>query len=154
MLKKPILLFLAMALIAVLPSLAMAKKEITYDCVKHPNCMVLLLNAMDDEIDALRTLSNELRTDHATAKTAADQTETLVEELHDDHATTKAVVDELVTWAETLAAQINEDNGTIGTDYDDNVTNDGPATLTAPKPSSYPATLTAPAVTEQVDGSK
>jgi hypothetical protein len=41
------------------------------------------------------TIVNELRTDHATSKTAADAVETLIEELHDDHATTKTIVDEL-----------------------------------------------------------
>jgi hypothetical protein len=39
------------------------------------------------EFTALRTLANELRTDHATFKSAADAVETLIEELHDDHAT-------------------------------------------------------------------
>lgn len=48
------------------------------------------------ELAALRTLSTELRTDHATFKTAADQTETLIEELHDDAATQKTLNDELI----------------------------------------------------------
>ena len=46
-------------------------------------------------VDQTETLIEELHDDHATFKTAVDQTETLVEELHDDHATNKTVIDEL-----------------------------------------------------------
>jgi hypothetical protein len=45
-------------------------------------------------VDQTETLVEELHDDHATFKTAVDQTETLIEELHDDHATNKALLDE------------------------------------------------------------
>lgn len=47
--------------------------------------------------ETTKALVNELRTDHATFKTAADAVETLIEELHDDHATFKTVVDDIKT---------------------------------------------------------
>jgi len=50
-------------------------------------------------------LMNELRTDHATFKTAADAVETLIEELAADHATFKTVVDDLKTLVNLLQAQ-------------------------------------------------
>lgn len=60
------------------------------------------------ELAALRTLINELRADHATFKTAADQTETLIEELHDDHATFKTAADQV----ETLIEELHDDAAT------------------------------------------
>lgn len=47
-------------------------KRITFEAIKDPVQMIKLLNAMDTEIDALRTLVNELRTDHASMKSALD----------------------------------------------------------------------------------
>ena len=51
--------------------------------------------AVDVEINALRTLANELRTDHATQKTAIDETKTFVDEVKDDFAN---IIDETKTW--------------------------------------------------------
>jgi len=61
------------------------KKTINLEQVSNPELLVDLLNAIDTEVDALRTLANELRTDHATNKTSHDAIETLVEELRTDH---------------------------------------------------------------------
>lgn len=58
-------------------------------------------------VNALADLANELRTDHATAKTAVDAIETLVEELHDDHATFKTAVDAIETLVEETKADFN-----------------------------------------------
>ena len=85
------------------------------------------------ELTALRTLANELRTDHATSKTAVDQTETLIEELHDDAATQKTLNDEMivdhdaqVTWSTEVDADedtmnniisFNDADGVIGGDF-------------------------------------
>ena len=65
------------------------------------NDLIVNHNLLVDDVEAVRgALSaggvvavTELMADHATFKTAVDQTETLVEELHDDHATFKAAVD-------------------------------------------------------------
>ena len=51
----------------------------------------------------------ELMTDHATTKTAVDETKTLVDELHDDHATFKTVVDDLKTLANLLRTNLMGD---------------------------------------------
>jgi hypothetical protein len=45
-------------------------KVINFDTVKHPQSLVSLLNALYTEVTALRTLANELRTDHAATRTA------------------------------------------------------------------------------------
>jgi len=76
--------------------------------------------AVDVEINALRTLANELRADHATQKTSHDAAETLIEELHDDHAT-------LITWQAEVDGDLdeindylhymNERDGVIGGDF-------------------------------------
>ena len=134
----------------------------------------LLFDSVRTELSAFRTLTTELRTDHATFKTAVDQTETLVEELHDDHATFKTLVDELKTDYTALLADVTEirtklidthvkldaDAGVTDTNYA--ATNNpaaltatailasSPATLTAAKPASAPATITAAAVSESL----
>jgi hypothetical protein len=69
-----------------------------------------IFEAVDTELDALRTLANELRTDHATFKT---------------------VVDELTAWAEALATKLNADAGVTDVDYDAVITAAAPATLAA-----------------------
>lgn len=74
-----------------------------------------LWDAARTELAALRTLSTELRTDHATFKTAADQTETLIEELHDDHATFKTALDQ----TETLIEELHDDHATNKTILDE-----------------------------------
>jgi hypothetical protein len=76
--------------------MAVIKKRINWEAVANPEALFKLLNAIDTEIDETRTLTTELRTDHATFKAAADAVETLIEELHDDHATNKALIDELL----------------------------------------------------------
>lgn len=67
-----------------------------------------LFDSARTELVALRTLANELRTDHATFKTSHDAMETLIEELHDDAATQKTLNDELIA-----------DHGTFKTVCDD-----------------------------------
>lgn len=65
------------------------------------NDLIVNHNLLVDDVEAIRGSASgggvvavtELMADHATFKTAVDQTETLVEELHDDHATFKAAVD-------------------------------------------------------------
>lgn len=88
--------------------MAVVKKRINYDAIANPEAMLKLLNAIDTEIDALRTVANELRTDHATAKTTVDAIETLIEELHDDHATQKTSHDAM----ETLIEELHDDHAT------------------------------------------
>ena len=96
-------------------------------------------------VNALKTAVNELRDDHATFKTALDATETLVEELHDDHATFKTVVDELTTdLSDHVHGGITA--GAANTSAGPTITATAPATLTAAKPASGPATLSAAAV--------
>lgn len=74
--------------------------------------------AVVDDMETLRgALSvgiiaiTELMADHATFKTAVDQTETLVEELHDDHATLKTSHDGM----ETLIEEMHDDHATVKT---------------------------------------
>lgn len=51
------------------------KPMIDFKSVRSPAELTLILNAIDTEIDALRTLANELRTDHATTRSVdGDQT--------------------------------------------------------------------------------
>ena len=82
------------------------KQTINFETVANPELLVLILNALDTEIDAIRTLVNELRTDHATQKTSHDAVETLIEELYDDHATFKTVVDEHTATFNELITQL------------------------------------------------
>lgn len=74
-----------------------------------------ILNELQTHTTNLATLANELRTDHATFKTAADAVETLIEELHDDHATFKTVVDDTKTLANDIRTKLTAlvDNGMI-----------------------------------------
>ena len=74
-------------------------------------------------------------------RTTLDQTRTLSVELRADHASFKAAVDELHTWSETLAAKLNADAGVTDTDYDAVITADAPATLTAGDPTAAPSAL-------------
>jgi len=90
-------------------------KRITFEAINDPMQLVRLLNAFDTEMDAVRTLANELRTDHATFKTQADAVETLIEELHDDHATQKTSHDAV----EVLIEEIHDDHATFKTVVDD-----------------------------------
>jgi hypothetical protein len=60
-------------------------------------------------------LMNELRTDHATFKTAADGVETLIEELAADHATFKTVVDDLKVLVNLIQAQVSNRLQATGT---------------------------------------
>lgn len=85
-------------------------QNINLDNLKNPEGLRKILEAMYTEITALRTLANELRTDHGTFKT---------------------VVDELTSWAEALATKLNADTGVTDTDYDAVITADAPATITA-----------------------
>ena len=48
-------------------------QKINFESVKDES-LVKVLKSMDTEIDALRTLANELRTDHATFKSVTDST--------------------------------------------------------------------------------
>jgi len=74
-------------------------------------------------------------------RTTVDEMRTLSVELRADHASFKAAVDELHTWAETLSAKLNADAGVTDTDYDAVITADAPATLTAGDPTATPAAL-------------
>ncbi|MFH1302217.1 MAG: hypothetical protein ABIK07_14245 [Planctomycetota bacterium] len=74
-----------------------------------------LFTGLNTSETATVALANELRTDHATFKTAVDQTETLIEELHDDHATFKTAVDQ----TETLIEELHDDHATFKTAVDD-----------------------------------
>ncbi|MDY0373587.1 MAG: hypothetical protein RBQ86_05680 [Candidatus Izemoplasmatales bacterium] len=85
-------------------------QNINLDNLKNPEGLRKILEAMYTEVTALRTLANELRTDHATFKT---------------------VVDELTAWAEALATKLNADAGVTDTNYDAVITADAPATITA-----------------------
>jgi len=67
-----------------------------------------LFNSVLTELIAARALTLELRTDHATFKTAVDAVETLIEELHDDHATFKTAADGV----ETLIEELHDDAAT------------------------------------------
>lgn len=93
----------------------MAKNQITQANVQHPPALTRILNAVVDEIDSIRALVNELRTDHATNKTSHDAMETLIEELHDDHATLKTSHDAM----ETLIEELHDDHATFKTVADD-----------------------------------
>jgi len=83
---------------------------INLENIKNPETLRKLLEAMYEEITALRTLANELRTDHGTFKT---------------------VVDELTAWAEALATKLNADAGVTDTNYDATITADAPAAISA-----------------------
>lgn len=76
----------------------------------NPFGLEKILNAIQDQIDNLITLTTELRADHATFK---------------------ASVDEIETWAETLATKLNNDGGVTDVDYDTTITNSAPATISA-----------------------
>ena len=93
----------------------MAKYKINLETVSHPELLVRLLNAMQTEIDALTTLATELRT---------------------DHATNIASIGEIETWAETLAAKLNADDGVTDTNYDATITASPAATITADAPTT------------------
>lgn len=56
-------------------------KQISEAAVQHPGSLARLLNAFDDEIDAVRTLVNELKTDHATNIAVIADLKTLVNDV-------------------------------------------------------------------------
>jgi hypothetical protein len=70
-----------------------------------------LARSIATDLASIAALANEVRTDHATFKTAADAVETLIEELHDDHATFKTAVDE----TKTLIDELHDDHATVRT---------------------------------------
>lgn len=86
------------------------KQKINLEAVQNPRMLANLLNALYTEVAALRTLTTELRTDHATYKTC---------------------VDEIEAWAEALATKLNSDGGVTDADYDAVITASAPATITA-----------------------
>ncbi len=57
------------------------KQVISLDNIKNPETLRKLLEAMYEEVTALRTLANELRTDHGTFKTVVDDEKTLVNDI-------------------------------------------------------------------------
>jgi hypothetical protein len=73
--------------------------------------LAIQFNNMVDDMDNTTTLSAELRTDHATFKTAVDNIETLIEEMHDDHASFRtALLNRVVSGlAPTFAIDTNFD---------------------------------------------
>ena len=129
-------------------------QNINLENIKSPEMFLRVLEAMYTEITALRTLANELRTDHATTKATVDAARTAIIELIDDHATFKTVVDELTAWAEALATKLNADAGVTDVDYDAIITADAPATLTATAPAAGPATLSAAAAIQKCQAGK
>jgi len=162
---KKILLSLLFVTVIISSSWAAGTYQITREAVQNPNSLERLLNRIDDELDDLRTLANELRTDHATTKAVVDEMKASlnasslgVGELISDHGKYKSVVDELSVWAETLAAQLNIDTGVTTTTFDETIDSVTPAAMTAVTPdqvaNSGPATITAGAVSEQVSGGK
>jgi len=80
------LLFLVLAVFLALTTAAWADKpSINNQNVQNPRLLSGILNAMDIEIDALRTLANEMRTDHATNRTAVANLKLVVDEMVTDH---------------------------------------------------------------------
>jgi hypothetical protein len=131
-----------------------------------------LMDAVRTELTAIRTTVDELVADHATMKTSHDAMETLIEELHDDHAVLKTLTDELILDGDAsvaditamraaivgITAKLDLDAGVTDTDYAatwDPAAQTGTAiaatalaTITAAKPASGPATLSAAALAE------
>ncbi len=131
-----------------------------------------LLEAAKTELDALRTLTSELRTDHATQKTSYDACVTLIDELADDQAVNKTLTDELVVDNDAAVADISAlraaivgitakldlDAGVTDTDYaslwdpasqtSTTIAAAKLAALTASKPAAGPASLSAAAAVE------
>jgi hypothetical protein len=83
------------------------KQTINLDNIKNPEGLRKILEAMYTEVTALRTLANELRTDHATFKTQSDAVETLIEELDDDHATFVTVVGAIKTLVNDIKSKLD-----------------------------------------------
>lgn len=63
------------------------KRLINLEVIQNPQMLEQLLNAFDEEIDANRTLSNEVRTDHATIKTYLDNLKALVNQFRTAYLT-------------------------------------------------------------------
>lgn len=63
------------------------KPKATLELLNNPAQHQRFLNAVDTEIDALRALSNEMRTDHATFKAVIDDAKTLLNTLRSRHLT-------------------------------------------------------------------
>lgn len=57
------------------------KPRLNFQTVNSPRQLLLALSAMDTEIDALRTLANEVRTDHGTTRTVDTDQTTLLNNL-------------------------------------------------------------------------
>jgi hypothetical protein len=60
-------------------------------------------------LNDMAALDNELRTDHATTKTAVDETKTLIDELHDDAATNRTAIASLVSKLNYLVTNLLKD---------------------------------------------
>lgn len=62
-------------------------QKITLNAVQNAESLQRLLSAIDREVDGIRTLVNELRTDHATFKSVIDDIKPLVNTLRARHLT-------------------------------------------------------------------
>jgi hypothetical protein len=144
----------------------MATVSLSVKALKKGLKKAVRTNDWDDLVtvlNALVTIVTELKADHATFKTAADNVETLIEELHDDHATNKTAMDNFVTTlanyktiydAHTHTADGNASRTSLpdtgsptgspsAASAFTNTVGTPAATLTASKPASAPATLSA-----------
>jgi len=77
--------------------------------VRDARFLRTLFDAARAELVACRAVANELRTDHASFKTAVDTSKTLTDELHDDHATNKAHMDALKTALNSVIGALTAD---------------------------------------------
>lgn len=125
----------------------MAKKQITEAEVQHSRALKDILNAIVTEIDALRALANELRTDHATAiveLVAIGTTLANIKTIYDAHTHEcpgSSYVASRCSTPDTGAAE-------------NSLAASAASAITDTSGSSVPATITAPAVTSQVDQGK
>lgn len=105
--------------------------------VRDARFLRTLFEAARAELVACRALVNELRTDHASFKTAVDTGKTLTDELHDDHATNKSHMD-------ALKAALNSVIGAL--------TADGIINATALRVGSTPEQIASTAFQYRIDG--
>lgn len=63
------------------------KRLINLEVIQNPQMLEQLLNAFDEELDANRALSNEVRTDHGTIKTYLDNIKALLNQVRSAYLT-------------------------------------------------------------------
>jgi len=132
--------------------------------VLTPEAQIMKLGT---RIQQIEVLVNELRTDHATTKTAVDEGKTLTDELRADHGTNKTMTDEMHVDVdlngaalEAILAKLDGDAGITDTNYvavhgrsgsgtsiqAAAITATDVPTITAAEATAGPATITAAAV--------